>query len=399
LPFLILTTFLITICLFLSFSVKGNKTDLKDYVVSFLLLESILIGVFCSLDLLLFYIFFEAVLIPMYFIVGRFGSRSRKIRASYLLFIYTLFSSIIMFLAILYLYSLVGTTNLLSLSAVKIEPLIEKICWIAFFFSFAVKMPLVPFHIWLPEAHCEAPTAGSVILAGILLKLGGYGFIRFSLLLFPNASAFFSPLIFLISIIGTVYSSITTLQQVDLKKVIAYSSVGHMGVVTIGIFCSSPQGILGSIYLMLAHGITSSGLFLLIGLLYDKYGTRIIKYYGGLFHTMPIFSVTFLIFTMANLGLPGTSNFIGEFLIFIGCFGINSWSCFFCGSSLILGAGYSLWLSNRLLFGNIKYDILKTFKDFDRKDFWIFLPLIFLTIFLGIFPDCILNIIKSSKII
>jgi len=296
----------------------------KEYFIIFLVLESVLIGIFSSLDLLVFYLLFEAVLIPMYFLIGVFGSRERKIRASYLLFLYTLISSVIMFLAILFLYSQFGTTNYLLLYTLKLESFSEKLCWLAFFSSFAVKMPLIPFHIWLPEAHCEAPTGGSVILAGVLLKLGGYGFLRYSLILFPESSAFFTPFIFILSIFGIIYASVSTLQQIDLKKIIAYSSVGHMGLVTIGIFSSNIQGIIGSVFLMLSHGITASALFLSVGFLYDRYSTRIIKYYGGLSSTMPIFSVFFVIFNLANLGLPITSNFIGEFFVLIGCFSVNS---------------------------------------------------------------------------
>lgn len=408
---IILTTFLTPICIFLAFSMNASKKKIKNYLICFFALESILLGVFASLDLLVFYILFEAILIPMYFIVGIYGSRSRKVRASYLLFIYTLFSSILMLLSIIYIFINCGTTSLLVLSGIHFEPVVETFCWIVFFLSFAVKTPLVPFHIWLPEAHCEAPTAGSVILAGVLLKLGGYGFIRFSLCLFPNACAFFSPFVFLVSVLGALYSSITTLQQVDLKKIVAYSSIGHMGIVTIGIFCFSAQSIWGAIFLMLAHALTSSGLFLCIGSLYDKYGTRVLRFYGGLFHTAPLFSTIFMIFSLANLGLPGTSNFVGEFLIFINCFSISSWLCLLSGSSLILSASYSLWVLNRLLFGNIKTwkrtQILKnanlsvicwpiSFTDINRKEFRMFLPLIVLTIFIGIFPEFIMNLVKTS---
>lgn len=287
-------------------------------------LETILFAVFLCLDLIIFYLAFETVLIPMFLIIGYYGSRERRIRSAYLLFLYTLISSILMFVSILFIYYKFGTTDYVVLKTIKFGVLSERVCWFAFFLSFAVKMPLLPFHIWLPEAHCEAPTAGSVILAGILLKLGGYGFLRYSLGLFPSASAFFTPMIFVISILGITYASITTIQQIDLKKIIAYSSVGHMGVVTIGIFSFTAQGILGSILLMISHGIVSGALFLCIGFLYERHHTRIVKYYSGLHTTMPLFSTFFTVFTMANIGLPGTSSFVGEFLIIAGCLLINS---------------------------------------------------------------------------
>ena len=383
-----LTAFLIPVCIMLCWN-KSMLNQTKDYCIAFFFLETILFCVFTNLDLMLFYIFFEAVLIPMYLIIGFYGSRERRIRSAYMLFIYTLLSSIIMFLAILYIYFLYGTTDYLFLKTVQFDPFFEKLCWLAFFLSFAVKMPLVPFHVWLPEAHCEAPTAGSVILAGILLKLGGFGFLRFSIGLFPDASAYFTPFVFIISILGIVYASLTTIQQIDLKKIIAYSSVGHMGVVTIGIFSSVSQSILGSIFLMVSHGIVSSALFLCIGILYERYHTRIIKYYSGLLVTMPLFSSFFLLFTMANIGLPGTSSFIGEFLIIAGCLLVNSWASFFCASGMVLGAGYGLWLLNRLLFGNIKKFSINEYQDINRIEFSYLFPFAFLTILLGLFPEII----------
>lgn len=365
----------------------------KDYCIAFFFLESILFFVFSSLDVMVFYILFEAVLIPMFLIIGFYGSRERRIRSSYMLFLYTLISSIIMFISILFLFFKYGSTDYLILRSVQLDAFSEKMCWFAFFLSFAVKMPLMPFHIWLPEAHCEAPTAGSVILAGILLKLGGFGFIRYSLGLFPNASAFFTPFVFVVSILGIVYASITTIQQVDLKKIIAYSSVGHMGVVCIGIFSSVIQSIIGSIFLMVSHGIVSGALFLCIGLIYERHHTRIIKYYSGLITTMPLFSVFFTIFTMANIGLPGTSSFIGEFLIIAGCLLNNSWAAFFAATGMVLGAAYSLWLLNRLLFGNIKKFSIVEYEDLNRIEFYYLLPYAFLTIVLGIFPELLINYI------
>jgi len=389
---ILLTAFLIPACILLSWN-KSLTNQAKEYSLAFFFLEAILFCVFSSLDVLVFYILFEAVLIPMYLIIGFYGSRERRIRSSYMLFLYTLISSIVMFISILFIFFKYGTTDYLILRTVEFDPFAEKLCWLAFFLSFAVKMPLVPFHIWLPEAHCEAPTSGSVILAGILLKLGGFGFLRYSLGLFPDASAFFTPLVFVISILGIVYASITTIQQVDLKKIIAYSSVGHMGVVTIGIFSSASQSILGSVFLMVSHGIVSGALFLCIGLLYERHHTRIIKYYSGLLTTMPIFSTFFTLFTMANIGLPGTSSFIGEFLIIAGCLLTNSWGAFFSASGMVLGAAYSLWLLNRVLFGNIKKFSIQEYKDLTRVEFYYLLPFGILTIVFGLFPEILTNYI------
>jgi len=298
-----------------------------------------------------------------------------------------------MFVAILYIFFRFGTTDYLTLKTLAFDDVTEKLCWFAFFLSFAVKMPLVPFHIWLPEAHCEAPTSGSVILAGILLKLGGFGFLRFSIGLFPDSSAFFAPFVFIISILGIVYASITTIQQVDLKKIIAYSSVGHMGVVTIGIFSCVSQGILGSIFLMVSHGIVSGALFLCIGILYEKHHTRILKYYSGLSVVSPIFSVFFTLFTLGNIGLPGTSSFVGEFLIILSCALTNSWVSMFCASGMVFGAAYSLWLLNRILFGNLKNYSIKENRDLTRLEFFYLLPFGFLTIFLGLFPEFLFSLV------
>jgi len=331
----------------------------------------------------------------MYFIVGFYGSRQRKIRAAYMLFLYTLVSSILMFISILFIYLKTGSTNYLLLRQYEFDLYTEYCCWLAFFSSFAVKMPLMPFHIWLPEAHCEAPTAGSVLLAGILLKLGGYGFLRYSITLFTTASAYFVPLIFILSVFGVLYASLTTLQQVDLKKIVAYSSVGHMGLVTIGIFSLTIQGIAGSIVLMLAHGISSSALFICIGFLYERYKTRIIKYYSGIMNTMPLFSICFIVFNMANLGLPLTSNFIGEFLVITGCFPVNNWVALLAGTSMVISAGYSLWLCNRVLFGNFKYYSVIFMKDLTRLESFILLPFVILTFIIGLYPEFVFVFIRS----
>lgn len=395
---IILTSFLIPVCVLLSWS-PTVKSNVKEYNVAFFVLESILFGVFSSLDLLLFYLLFEAVLIPMFFIVGVFGSRDRKIRASYLLFLYTLVSSVFMLVAILVLYFWTATTDYLILQAISFDSSLSTFIWFAFFLSFAVKMPLVPFHIWLPEAHSEAPTSGSVILAGILLKLGGFGFLRFSIGLFPEASSFFSPLIFSVSVFGVIYASLTTIQQIDLKKIIAYSSVAHMGLVTIGLFSNNFQGVLGGILLMISHGIVSGALFLCIGILYERHQTRIVKYYSGLIHSMPLFTVCFIVFTLGNIGLPATSSFVGEILIFVGCFEVNSWAALLSGFGMVLGIGYSFWLCNRISFGNSKQFSIVEFRDLNRREFYSLVPFVFLTFSLGLFPDLITSFLKSSIIV
>nr|YP_010199727.1 NADH dehydrogenase subunit 4 [Gracilaria flabelliformis]UAD89685.1 NADH dehydrogenase subunit 4 [Gracilaria flabelliformis] len=392
--FILLTTFLTIFCILVSWGSVQNL--IKEYLICFLLLEFFLIQVFCVLDLLWFYIFFESVLIPMFLIVGIWGSRTRKIRAAYQFFLYTLVGSLLMLLALLTIYFEVGTTDLQILWYYNFAELKQIIFWLAFFSSFAVKIPMIPFHIWLPEAHAEAPTAGSVILAGVLLKMGGYGFLRFSIPMFPEASIYFTPLIFTLSIVAILYASLTTLRQVDLKKIIAYSSVSHMGFVTIGIFSLNLQGIEGSILLMLSHGLVSSALFLCVGVLYDRYKTRILKYYGGLMQVMPIFGIFFLFFTFANLGFPGTSSFIGELLVLVGMFQINRILTFFAAIGMIFGAAYSIWLFNRINFGGLKTQYLTSFQDVSRREFWILLPLTFLILWLGIYPISFLEELHFS---
>ena len=392
--FLLLTTMLIPICLLLSWS--SVKKDLKEYLIAFLVLEFFLIGVFCILDLLLFYIFFESVLLPMFLIVGIWGSRERKILASYYFFLYTLLGSVIMLLSILYIYFQVGTTDyevLLSFSFSEFE---QKILWFTFFLAFASKVPMLPVHLWLPEAHVEAPTAGSVILAGVLLKLGTYGFIRYSIPLFPKASFFFTPLVYTIAAIGIIYTSFTAIRQSDFKRIIAYTSIAHMNLVVLGIFSFNSIGIEGAIFQSISHGFVASALFLVIGIVYDRYHTRIVKYYSGLASVMPVYISIFLFFTMGNIAFPGTSSFIGEFLILTGSFKSNTSVTFLGATGVILSGAYSLWLLNRIAFGNMKVQYYAKFIDLNHREFMCFLPLIIGTLLLGIFPGIVLNSVHFS---
>jgi proton-translocating NADH-quinone oxidoreductase chain M len=361
-------------------------------------MEGFLICVFCVLDLFLFYIFFEGVLIPMFFCIGIWGSRERKIRASYLFFLYTLFGSLFMLLGIFYIFIKTGTTNYEILLQTQFSIFEQRILWLAFFISFATKVPMIPVHIWLPEAHVEAPTSGSVILAGILLKLGTYGFIRFSLPLFPEASYYFMPFISTIAVLGVIYTSLTAIRQIDLKKTIAYASVAHMNLVLLGLFSFTLPGLEGGLLQSLSHGFVSSALFLCIGIIYDRYHTRLIQYYSGLVHVMPLSMIIFLFFTMANIGLPGTSSFIGEFLILAGLFKTNTILTFFGATGMILGGAYSLWLYNRLAYGNLKtqYFKMSKFSDIHKNEFFALLPLIIGTIVMGIFPEIFLNSMHMS---
>ena len=394
--FILLTTFLIPVCLLASWD--SIKIYIREYSIAFLFLEAVLICVFTVLDVLFFYIFFEAVLIPMFLIVGIWGSRERKIRAAYQFFVYTLVGSVLMLLAILYIYFQTGTTDVQVLTTISFDFQTQIILWLAFFASLAVKVPMVPAHIWLPEAHSEAPTAGSVILAGVLLKMGGYGFLRFSIPMFPDASIYFTPLVYTLSIVAIIYTSLTTLRQVDLKRIIAYSSVAHMGFVTIGMFTLNIQGIEGSMLLMLSHGVVSSALFLCVGVIYDRHKTRIIKYYSGLTVKMPLFSMIFLFFILANMGFPGTSSFVSEFLVLTGSFKSNVFVTVMATTGVIWGAAYSIWLYNRVAFGNIRTSHISVFQDIDRREFMVFAPCIFLTFLMGIYPEIFLNAMHVSII-
>ena len=392
--FIILTTLLTPICILVGW--KSIQSYVKEYCIAFLVLESLMIAVFSVLDLLLFYVFFESVLIPMFLIIGVWGSRARKIRAAYQFFLYTLFGSVLMLLGILLIYFQTGSLDLSVLYTTKFSESREILLWLAFFASFAVKVPMLPVHIWLPEAHVEAPTAGSVILAGILLKLGTYGFLRFSIPLFPYASIYFTPLIYTMSVIAIVYTSLTTLRQVDLKKIIAYSSVAHMNFVTIGLFSLNAQGVEGSVMLMLSHGLVSPALFLLVGILYDRHKTRLLKYYAGCGRTMPLFAILFLFFTMANISLPGTSSFIGEFLVLVGCFQSNTFVAVLTTSGIVFGAAYALWLCNRILYGFGKVYYINTFADLSRREFALFVPIIIGVLWIGLNPEPFLDTLHFS---
>ena len=390
--FFVLTSFLIFLCILFIW----NDNLFKEYALNLLFIELLLLLVFSVLDLFLFYIFFESILIPMFILIGVWGSRERKIRAVYLLFFYTLFGSLLMLIGILYIYSIAGTLNLEYLLAYPFT--FDEQCWLwlAFFLSFASKIPMFPFHVWLPEAHVEAPTVGSVLLAGILLKLGVYGFLRFSLNLFPEASLFFSPLIYFLSVVGVIYTSLSAIRQTDLKRIIAYSSVAHMNLVTLGIFSFNIIGLEGSILQSISHGFVSGAMFLLIGILYDRYHSRLLYYYGGIVHMMPVYSVLLLIFTMANIALPGTSSFVGEFLLLSGIYKTSSISSIVGCIGVILCGAYSLWLYNRIIFGNLKISYITRFKDINFKEFSLLLPLLLLVIFMGIYPSFFSNFIHLS---
>nr|YP_010835030.1 NADH dehydrogenase subunit 4 [Cryptomonas gyropyrenoidosa]WFQ82705.1 NADH dehydrogenase subunit 4 [Cryptomonas gyropyrenoidosa] len=392
--FIILSSLLTWICLLNSWA--SITKYIKQYLICFLLMESCLIIVFSSLDILIFYIFFESILIPMFLIIGIWGSRTRKLKAAYQFFLYTLIGSLFMLLGIFYILFETGTTDFQILNTISFYEEKEIILWFAFFLSFSVKVPIIPVHIWLPEAHVEAPTAGSVILAGILLKMGTYGLLRFSLCLFPYASTYFAPFVFMLGSISVVYSSLTTLRQIDLKKIVAYSSVAHMAFVICGIFTFNTYGIEGSLLIMLSHGFISSGLFLCIGVLYDRYHSRLIKYFSGLVQVMPSFSTFFLIFSMSNLGFPGTSSFCGEFLSLTGCFHSNTTITFIISIGMVLSAGYSLWLCNRVLFGPLTATYLEHPLDITLKEFAILMPLVLCIIWMGVYPEIFLSSIHLS---
>ncbi len=392
LPFVILTTALMPICILASWTAIQKRV--KEYMIAFLVLETLMVGTFSALDLVLFYLFFEGGLIPMFLIIGVWGG-PRRVYASFKFFLYTLLGSVLMLLAIMAMYWDAGTTDIPALLRHGFPLGLQKWAWFAFFASFAVKMPMWPVHTWLPDAHVEAPTAGSVILAAILLKMGGYGFLRFSLPMFPVASHDYAPIIFTLSVVAIVYTSLVALMQEDVKKLIAYSSVAHMGFVTMGIFAATAQGVAGGIFQMISHGIVSGALFLCVGVVYDRMHTREIAFYGGLVNRMPLYAAVFMVFTLANVGLPGTSGFIGEFLALIGTFKVNTSVAFIATFGVILSACYALWLYRKMIFGNLK-PALEGIKDIGWRESIIFAPLVVLTILLGVAPKPVLDMSAAS---
>ncbi|WP_440937400.1 NADH-quinone oxidoreductase subunit M [Candidatus Pelagibacter sp.] len=391
--FIVLTTFITPLCIL---SVNNTvKNRLRDFLIAILIMESFMIGVFCALDLVIFYLFFEAGLIPMFLIIGIWGG-PRRVYSAFKFFLYTLLGSVLMLVAIISIYWINGTTDVVKLYELGIDTKYQNLLWLAFFSSFAVKTPMWPVHTWLPDAHVEAPTAGSVLLAAILLKMAGYGFIRFSLGLFPEASEIFTPLIYTLSVIAIIFTSLIALIQEDMKKLIAYSSVAHMGFVTLGIFTIQQQGIEGSIIQMISHGLVSAALFLCVGVVYDRMHSRLISTYGGIVTLVPKYTVLFMIFTLAALGLPGTSGFIGEFLILMGAFKDNFLVAVLASLGVILGAAYMLWLYKRVVFGKLINEELKKLTDLNKSEIVILISLAIPTLFFGFYPEPLMNTIEVS---
>ncbi|MHB8528267.1 MAG: NADH-quinone oxidoreductase subunit M [Caulobacteraceae bacterium] len=391
--FVLLTAFLMPICILASW--RSIETRVIEYMIAFLALEILMVGVFCALDLVLFYLFFEGQLIPMFLIIGIWGGRNR-VYAAFKFFLYTLAGSVLMLAAILAMIGIAHTSSIPALMTYRFAPGTQIWLWLAFFASFAVKTPMWPVHTWLPDAHVEAPTAGSVILAGILLKMGGYGFMRFSLPIFPQASAHFTPLVFALSVIAVVYTSLVAFRQTDFKKLIAYSSVAHMGLVTLGIFSGNVQGEQGALFLMLSHGIISAALFLIVGVVYDRMHTREIAFYGGLVTPMPIYAAAFMLFTMGNVGLPGTSGFVGEILSLVGGYRASTWASLIATSGIVLSAVYALTLYRRVIFGQLTNPALFGVTDLGSREMMVFLPLAAATLVLGLQPDLVFQVTNAS---
>jgi len=391
--FILLTTLITPLCIFSG--INSLKFKIKEFLIAILVLETLMLGVFCSLDLVIFYLFFEGGLIPMFLIIGIWGG-PKRVYSSFKFFLFTLLGSVLMLVAIISIYWITGTTDVVTLLDLRIGEKYQYLLWLAFFSSFAVKMPMWPVHTWLPDAHVEAPTAGSVVLAAILLKMAGYGFIRFSLGLFPLASYYFTPMVFTLSVIAIIYTSLVALMQDDMKKLIAYSSVAHMGFVTIGIFSITKQGLDGSIVQMISHGLISAGLFLSVGVIYDRYHSRMISSYSGLANIMPKYAFILMIFTLASLGLPGTSGFVGEFLILIGVFQTSVITAIMASLGIILAAAYMLWLYKRIIFGRLINEQMKVMKDINKAEIYIFAPLIFLILYFGFYPDPLFSTIDIS---
>ena len=392
-PFVLLSTFLTPLSILASW--RSIKVRVREYMIAFLVLETMMVGMFASLDMLMFYLFFEAVLIPMFIIIGVWGG-ARRVYAAFKFFLYTLLGSVLMLVCMLAMYIEVGTTDIPVLTGYSFGVGMQTWLFLGFMASFAVKVPMWPVHTWLPDAHVEAPTAGSMILAGVLLKMGGYGFIRFSLPMFPHASEFFAPLIFALSIIAVIYTSLVALAQSDMKKLIAYSSVAHMGFVTIGIFTLTEQGIAGAMFQMISHGLVSAALFFCVGVVYDRLHTRDISAYGGVAAVMPRYAVFFMFMMLASVGLPGTSGFVGEMLVLVGAWKASTWVAFFTATGLVLGATYMLWLYRRVMFGGIVNDNVRAMEPMNRREFAIFLPITVLVLWFGVYPASLLDLMAGS---